>query len=555
MSNNQTTVKNRGILLSLLAITVASALFAWWTAARVDREIRANLLQQTRLVVQTVDVDHIKALTGTEMDIDFPYYQRLKEQLAAARAVNPKCRFVYLMGRKADNTIFFFVDSEMAGTKDYSPPGQIYEEAPAGYRRVFDAKTADVVGPVTDRWGVWVSALAPITDQASGAVIGVLGMDINARSWRWDIAMRTILPAGLMLMLLLLGFMYVMLHRTYASIRAQQVALRESELKFRTLFDSADDAIFLIKDNVVFDCNHKTLNMFCCVKEDIIGQSPMKFSPEIQPDGLLSSSSATAKINMALEGAPQFFEWKHRRTNGVLFDTEVSLNRIEIADIAYVQAIIRNITERKRSEEALRASKLQLSQAMDLANIVYWELDPADNMFIFNDSFYAFYGTTAEKEGGYRMTREEYTKRFIHPDDLPRIVQLAEQNIARSDPEISGDLEHRIIRRDGEVRHIMVRASVSKDDSGCFIKSYGANQDITERKKIERALKESELKYRDIFENAAMGIFQTTPEGRVLNANPALARICGYDSSREMIDALTDIGTQLYVYPEDRNQT
>ena len=209
MSSNQSTVKNKTIFLLLLAILCAVTLFVRWTAERVDREMRSNLLQQTWLVVQAIDINYVKALTGTAADAQSSYYQRLKEQLAAARSVNPKCRFVYLLGRKADGAVFIFVDSEMAGTKDYSPPGQVYEEAPAEYRRVFDQKTADVVGPITDRWGVWVSALVPITDQASGALVGVLGMDINAQSWRWDIAMHTALPGGLMLLLLLLGFMYL----------------------------------------------------------------------------------------------------------------------------------------------------------------------------------------------------------------------------------------------------------------------------------------------------------------------------------------------------------
>jgi PAS domain S-box-containing protein len=124
----------------------------------------------------------------------------------------------------------------------------------------------------------------------------------------------------------------------------------------------------------------------------------------------------------------------------------------------------RDITERKKSEEALRISQNRLSEAMDLANIVYWEVDPADNTYIFNDPFYAFYGTTAEKEGGYRMTREEYLRRFVHPDDLPHISQIVEQRIKASELESLPDLEHRIIRRDGEVRHILARARVIKAD-------------------------------------------------------------------------------------------
>jgi PAS domain S-box-containing protein len=71
---------------------------------------------------------------------------------------------------------------------------------------------------------------------------------------------------------------------------------------------------------------------------------------------------------------------------------------------------------------------------------------------------------------------------------------------------------------------------------------------------MEEALRESEEKYHNIFENAVMGIIRTTPEGRILESNIAMARICGYDSPGEMIDAYTDIGAELYVYPEERNR-
>jgi PAS domain S-box-containing protein len=195
--------KPRLLAAALLAILAAGALFAWWTTARADREMRADLLLQARLVAQAVNIDRVKALSGTKADLDSPDYRRLKEQFSAVRSANPQCRFLYLMGRKADGTVFFFLDSEPADSKDNSPPGQVYEELPAGYRRVFDAKVAAVEGPVSDRWGVWVSALVPLTNLKTGAVVAVLGMDIDAQAWKWDVAARTALPVGLMLVMLI----------------------------------------------------------------------------------------------------------------------------------------------------------------------------------------------------------------------------------------------------------------------------------------------------------------------------------------------------------------
>jgi PAS domain S-box-containing protein len=158
-----------------------------------------------------------------------------------------------------------------------------------------------------------------------------------------------------------------------------------------------------------------------------------------------------------------------------------------------ITGMVVDITERKRSEEALRTSQLQLSEAMELAKIVYWEVDPTDGAFIFNDPFYAFCGTTAEQEGGYRMTRDEYLKRFVHPDDQSRVSQIVVQRITAPGPEFLPDLEHRIVSRNGEVRHILVGARAIKDGSGAIVKRYGVNQDVTDRKNAERELRTKSL--------------------------------------------------------------
>jgi PAS domain S-box-containing protein len=152
-----------------------------------------------------------------------------------------------------------------------------------------------------------------------------------------------------------------------------------------------------------------------------------------------------------------------------------------------------DITDYRKTEEALETSRLQISEAMDLARIVYWRLDPVTERFVFNDPFYAFYGTTAEFEGGYIMKGEDYGTRFVHPDDREIYNEARNKRRRYGDREFFNDVEHRIIRRDGAVRHIVARIRAIKDSGGRSIVCYGANQDITERKEAELQLEAERL--------------------------------------------------------------
>lgn len=185
------------IILPVLVLVACGALMARWLVARAEREMRADMVQHAQLLAQGVNPRNFKALAGTAADESKPEYRRIKQQLQAVRSAYPSCRFIYLTGRKADGSIYFFLDSEPAGTKESSPPGQPYPEGSEAFGRVFDTRVAATEGPLTDRWGVWVTALAPIVDEPTGAVLAVLGMDIDARLWDWQLA-RAALPAVLL---------------------------------------------------------------------------------------------------------------------------------------------------------------------------------------------------------------------------------------------------------------------------------------------------------------------------------------------------------------------
>jgi len=137
-------------------------------------------------------------------------------------------------------------------------------------------------------------------------------------------------------------------------------ALRGSEERFRTLFESAGDAILIMNHEVFLDCNKKTETIFGCTRDQIIGKPPTVFSPERQPDGRLSSEKAKEKIEAAFSGEPQFFEWSLAHSDSTPFYTDVSLNRVIVQGTTYLQVIIRDITVRKRAEAAAVLARKKL---------------------------------------------------------------------------------------------------------------------------------------------------------------------------------------------------
>jgi len=207
--NKQLASRRAGYAL-VVGIVLVGGFFTGLTALRADREKRDDLLIQARLVKQALDVEKIKKLGGISDDLYKSEYRSLKNQVIDFRTANSECRFLYLMGCRVtpgsgekNGQVFFFLDSEREGSQDYSPPGDIYSDMPVAYRAVFATQTAAVIGPKSDRWGTWVTALVPIVDSATGALIAVMGMDVDARVWRWDVVAKTALPISVILVLLI----------------------------------------------------------------------------------------------------------------------------------------------------------------------------------------------------------------------------------------------------------------------------------------------------------------------------------------------------------------
>lgn len=144
--------------------------------------------------------------------------------------------------------------------------------------------------------------------------------------------------------------------------------------------------------------------------------------------------------------------------------------------------------ERTHIEEALQKNQARLADAMDQAQLVHWEYDLKTGQFSFDDKFYALYGTTAAREGGYTMSAERYSREFLPPGEASLVAAEIEKALKSDGEAYLSHAEHRIIRRDGEIRHISVRIALKVGEDGEVIGTYGVNQDITELKKTQEAL-------------------------------------------------------------------
>ncbi|MBP1748579.1 MAG: hypothetical protein H6Q52_1118, partial [Deltaproteobacteria bacterium] len=140
-------------------------------------------------------------------------------------------------------------------------------------------------------------------------------------------------------------------------------ALQKSETKYKTLFDSANDAILIVKDGKIIDFNAQALKMFGSTgDEDMMGESILTFSPSTQPNGKDTRAGFLERTDSVLAGEPQFFEVRHYKVDGTPFDAEVSLNRINLDGETLVQSIVRDITGRKQAEEEHRIAHENLKR-------------------------------------------------------------------------------------------------------------------------------------------------------------------------------------------------
>ncbi|MCX5807169.1 MAG: PAS domain S-box protein [Proteobacteria bacterium] len=299
-------------------------------------------------------------------------------------------------------------------------------------------------------------------------------------------------------------------------------ALHRSEIKFHTLYDSISDAVMLINEKDFLDCNKAALAISgCATREEFCSLHPEDLSPTVQPCGTDSITLSKRHIAAALEKGRHQFEWVHKRVDtGESFPADVLLIAMVLDGKQVLLAVARDITDRKRVEEALLNSEQHFK---DLSE------ESIAGVYLLQDGIFKYANSKLAQILGYELDEiidKLAVKDVVFPEDWP----IVEENMRKR---ISGGLksihyEFRVITKNKEIRNSEVFSSRTMYRGEPAI--IGTHLDITDRKQMEEKLKESEKTLRSLINATDDALLLIDTKGTILVANETLAKRMGKDS-------------------------
>ena len=309
--------------------------------------------------------------------------------------------------------------------------------------------------------------------------------------------------------------------------------------QFETLFNALVDPVAIVDSKgKILALSDRVEEITGFRKEKLLGKNLLK------TDILTGKSKTTLLKNIVkrLAGAEITpYEVEVLTRDGEKIPCEINASKIMYKRKTAIMAVFRIITERKRIEAALRRSEEMYRRQFDEALDAIFIADAESGVLVDCNR------AALELVGRERSELVGKHQQILHPPEETEgeFSRTFKQHLKEKEGQV---LEAQIITKKGEVRDVAIKANVFELYGKKMIQ--GIFRDIMERKTIEKAIRKSEVKYRGLFENAVEGIFQTTPDGMILTANPALVRMLGYGSEQELKGVNV---RDLYSNPKDRD--
>src|SRR6266571_1322526 len=372
---------------------------------------------------------------------------------------------------------------------------------------------------------------------SDSAFVHMLPIEIASRIWEFqysapkEIIMSRldrlwpswVLAGGLLSSLLLFAVLYSL---SSSRSRALKIAaqmtkdLRETEERFRLIAENASDLIALVDPqgrrvyvNPAYDVlfgDHKAMT----------GSDSFD---DVHPED--RERVRQSFFDTVHDGKGRRTEFRFLLPNGEVRHIESQASAVldSYGKVALVVRVSRDVTERRKTYEALRARDLQLQEAQAVANLGIWERDVRKDLSTWSDQLYRIFGVTRDQ---FTPSREEFLA-LVHPEDRARVA-MSWKSLLESGPSLL-DNQFRIVRPDGAVRTVYTRLHVDRDGSGRAVRILGVCQDVTDRKLAEEEARATEERFRTMVENVRdYAIYMLDPRGYITSWNLGAERIKGY---------------------------
>ena len=343
--------------------------------------------------------------------------------------------------------------------------------------------------------------------------------------------------------------------RLLSRVRESEKTIRELKL-FRTLVDQCNDAIEVVDAETLrfLDANEKASSALGYSREELLSMRVIDIDPEV------TESSVAEIISEMRKTGHLVLESVHRRKDSSTFPVEISLKWVQL-DRGYVVAIVRDITERKLAEEALRTSEQQqrriakqleterarLIEAQAVAKVGSWEIDLPSLEITWSEQIHRIFETDPSR---FRPRRPDFIE-LIHTEDRTKVDAAFKASLDEGAP---ANVGYRIVMPDGRVKLLEEQWRVFHDEQERPVRLMGTCRDVTDQKQAEEALRRSEENYRMFVSQSSEGIFREEmdapvsidlPEDELIHhilhdsymaeCNDALARMYGLTSGQEFV--------------------
>ncbi|MGB3635234.1 MAG: PAS domain S-box protein [Rubrobacteraceae bacterium] len=298
-------------------------------------------------------------------------------------------------------------------------------------------------------------------------------------------------------------------------------AFRRSENRFRRLVEQAVDAIFVHDlEGRFVDVNQQACDFLGYTREELLGMSVTDIEVDYDPGSLAEFWQEVSR------GSPQTVDGFHRRKDGTTFPVEVRIGLFESEGESLLVASVRDITERRRAEEQRREVEARYRTLVEqIPAVTYVEAvdygERATNLLYVSPQVEAMFGYSAEEW----TSDPELLTSLLHPEDRERVLKEDARTDETGEPFRT---EYRQYTKDGRIIWVQDQAALVRDKNGHPMFWQGVLFDVTDRKRSEEEIRESEQRFRATFEQAAVGILQVTLDAGWARVNDRFCEITGY---------------------------